>query len=140
MADAELSLYKESSNPDHLNAAAERYRKLSVSSDYSIRLQSCCKLGRVLELSGEYEEALRAYEETLYIAANMKRQKLAADCSLWAGKAANAALALCSREDIPKRSDVLKRISNWISELEIPLTTGLENKQQDQFTTQEKGL
>ena len=138
LADVMLGQYSSAPSEELLTQIIDIYRKLSAAQDYRIRLQSCCKLGRVLEMSGDNRGAFAAYQEALYIAGNMKRQKLAAD-PVWTGKAAQAALNICQKKEFPDRASHIRRITAQMQELGIPLKVGeMENNNQDKFTIQEK--
>lgn len=138
LADALLSQHNAAANEEQFTQAVELYRQLSSAPDYRIRLQSCSKLGRALEMNGNRQEAFAAYQEALYIAANLKRQKLTAD-PVWTGKAAQAALNICQQKDFPDRALHVRRISAQIRELGIPLNVGdIENSSQNKFIIQEK--
>ena len=137
---ADVILERCSGNPEdeQLKAAVELYRKLASAPDYRIRLQSCCKLGRVLEMCGDLQEAFAAYQEALYIAGNLKRQRLSAD-PVWTGKAAQAALNICRKRDFPDRAQHIKRITSQMRELGLPLDVNkIESGDQNKFTIQEK--
>lgn len=138
LADALFGRYSAAPDEELLEQITNLYRKLAAAPDYRVRLQSCCKLGRVLEMAGRNREAFTAYQEALYISANLKRQRLAAD-PVWTGKAAQAALNLCQKQNFPDRALHVKRITAQMRELNIPLNVGdIENNDQDKFTIQEK--
>ena len=127
IADNYFILYSKRNNKEYLLQAIELYQKLANdnTNDFFMRTQSFYKLGRAKELSVDYQGALDAYNEAIYIALSNLDNHNQAIPPVWVNKCGVNAIKLNLKKGGRNARSDARRILNKLKEINRELPSEL---------------
>lgn len=109
-------------SPEHIREAIRIYRSITENSEFpALQAQAFYKLGSALEQANRNSEALRAYEELLFLAAGSEKMRRSSGVASWCALSARSALRIIlGTPHLPDGSQRAQRIYRLYSLLELP--------------------